>query len=899
MACCLRPVLAAFLVIFGLGSKQSSWAQMGSTIMGTIRDGSGAAVSGADVSLESHNLPEGVQTTVANDRGVYRFPDLSPASYDLTATRAGLQAVTRANLRVPVGTTLTVDFVLRERGASARITVNEPGPVVDVTSPSLTTQFGREELESLPFDRINGVLALTPGVTGRSALGSGPDTNQSMIDGSATVLTFRGGTAGVAIHPYWVEEVQVVAVGANANSGEFSGVVGNVALRSGSNRLSGLFEFRTTPSTWQADNRNSLPDTLREQFRPEEIVSRWATNAQAGGPIRRDRLFFFSGLLYTRNTSFSAGSLATTPQESRWPVVFTKITGTLTRNVNVEGFVNRDEFHSKGGLGRNQLPETAGQTDALVYAWNGRVTWTATSRTLVEVRTNGLDFRLTSLPTERRAGPPPRRDRITQIMSGNAGTFADEFARRIQAGAGVTRFVDGVFGNGHEFQAGVEYDRLTFHTVSGYPGGRFYMDAGGLPELVLLWDGSTIDSTGARTTIYLQNQWRATSRVSIHAGARMAFNRGSVPNKGTVFKTRPISPRLALAWDVGSDHKTVVRAGFSRLHEGLSPTTWDFLSTSGVTPTITARVLGPDTFQELMRSATVNVALDENVAHAHVDQYLVGIEREVLPSVSLKVQYVRRHFNEIWAFIDTGSRYGPVERRDPGPDGLPGTADDGAVLTVYNVLNPNQQFPVLTNPDQAFRRYDAVQVIGEKHVSGDWQLLAGYTWSRTRGTVGNAGGENRAAGGDTGRGGNFFNPNRAINAEGRPNPDSPHQVNLQGTYFVRAWGGANISGSYQYLSGRAWERSATLTGFAQGNITVRVEPRGTRRGDAGSTLALRLEKTIPLRGPGRTAGIYVDLFNVMNQGVPVGIQALSGATFGQPSQWSQPRTVQVAVRVKF
>ena len=198
-----------------------------------------------------------------------------------------------------------------------------------------------------------------------------------------------------------------------------------------------------------------------------------------------------------------------------------------------------------------------------------------------------------------------------------------------------------------------------------------------------------------------------------------------------------------------------------------------------------------------------------------------------------------------------------------------------------------------------FAGYDAVQLIGEKHVSRNWQLLAAYTWSRTRGTVNTANGENRATGGDTGRGGVFFNPNRFLNAEGRSNPDIPHQMNIQGTYRVPAWGGVNVSGSYRYLSGNAWGRTTTITGLAQGNQIVRVEPRGTRRIEASSTLDVRLEKTVPLGGSGRTAGMYFDIFNVMNQGVALGVQEISGTMFGQPNGWTVPRRVQVAARFKF
>jgi hypothetical protein len=444
----------------------------------------------------------------------------------------------------------------------------------------------------------------------------------------------------------------------------------------------------------------------------------------------------------------------------------------------------------------------------------------------------------------------------------------------------------------------MEHDRMSFRSVSGFPGGRSFTDASGVPEQVVLWAGDTIESSGRRTTLYVQDAWKAADRLSIDAGARFALNRGAVPDKGTVFRTNPVSPRLGLAWDVAPDHKTVVRAAYGRFHEGLYPSVYDFLNTSSLTPRINARVLGPESFQELNRTATTTVAVDDDVAHAYMDQYLVGVEREVLPSVSLRAQYIRRNFEDIWAFVDRGSRYTAVQRRDTGPDGLLGTPDDGSLVNMFSLLNPGQSFPVLTNPNGAFRRYDAVQVIGEKHISRNWQLLAAYTWSRTRGTVNAQNGENRANGTDTGRNGVFFNPNQAINAEGRSSPDFPHQVNVQGTYFLSAWGGVNVSGSYRYLSGGAWGRVAQTTGQAQGNQNVRIEPRGTRRIDGSSTLDLRLEKTIPL-GSSRTAGLYFDIFNVMNQGVALAVQEVSGATFGQPTNWSTPRSGQVAVRFKF
>lgn len=152
-------------------------------------------------------------------------------------------------------------------------------------------------------------------------------------------------------------------------------------------------------------------------------------------------------------------------------------------------------------------------------------------------------------------------------------------------------------------------------------------------------------------------------------------------------------------------------------------------------------------------------------------------------------------------------------------------------------------------------------MIGETHTPR-WQLLAAYTSSRTRGSVNNGNGENRASGADTGQAalGVFFNPNRSINAEALSSGDSPHQLNIQGTYLMPVWGGIRLSGQCRYFGGLAWGRVATITGLAQGNQVVRIEPRGTERLESVAQMDLSLEKTFPLGGR-RSAGIYADAFN--------------------------------------
>ena len=202
---------------------------------------------------------------------------------------------------------------------------------------------------------------------------------------------------------------------------------------------------------------------------------------------------------------------------------------------------------------------------------------------------------------------------------------------------------------------------------------------------------------------------------------------------------------------------------------------------------------------------------------------------------------------------------------------------------MFNLLNPGQSFLVLTAPEGAFRRYDGVQLIGQRRFARNWQLLAAYTWSSTRGIGPGA----------------FANPNNRINAEGPTPSDFRHQASVQGVYQIPIWGGVSVSGDYSYLSGGAWGRTATITGLRQGNLIVRIEPVGTRRTDPSSQVDLRVEKTFRVGSSGPTVGIYVDVFNLTNQGIALGIIEASGGTFGTPSTWSSARSARVAGRIKF
>jgi hypothetical protein len=907
-------------LFFMLAAAGPASAQTRARIVGVIHDPSDAVLPGVTVTVTSPALVGGDQTDVSGADGTYRFVELLPGLYTVTATLQGFKKVQRPDIRVEFGTTITIDFALSVANVAETITV-QGSPTVDIKTAAAPNKLATEQLENLPLlsDRRSSsdVINLAPGTVLNSAYGGARQSaNNLMIDGQTVNLPQSAGTNSSFVNNNWLEEIQIVGLGANAEYGEFSGVGANMVLRAGSNRFSGLGEYVYGRNSWVSDNRQTLSATLQTKFAPQQLLKSLDSTLQIGGPIRTNRVFFFAGLEYYHRSVLPAGALGNVPADERWPRAVGKINWAASQTIKVEGFVEADRDNLTGNAaGSTTAPEATSLNQAPKVLWNGRVTWTPTNRTMIEFRNGGLGYEQRIFPTPPGTidGPAPHRDTVTGINSVNVAGFRQLDEKRLLTGASVTHYVDHFAGNSHQLKFGVEFERTENKLYTGYPGGLLFQDLSGQPNQVKIWAGDRTDGIGKRTSVYAQDSWQLNDRLTIEPGVRLSLNRGSVPDHGTVFKTNPVSPRIGVAWDVFGDHKTVARASWGRFHDPNFTTFYEFMNTSTESVRITAKVLGPDSYQELSRiTPASNFGIDPNIKQSFTDHVLVGAEREVFRDVSVGAQYIGMRFRNIVGFRDTGSIYAPATAPDPGPDGKLGTADDGGTITVYSLTNPGNAFLMLTNPSGAFRHYDAFQLIGRKRFSHNWQAQLSWTHSKTYGSVNNVINENTGTGADTGMSGEFANPNKAINATGPSAIGFPNQVNLNGTYqlpSLRFVGGARISGVFHYNTGAPWGRTAVITAASatpalkQGNETVRIEARGTERTGPLHQLDLRVEKTFALRALGRAgASLYADVFNVNNQGVVGGLMAVtetSGANLGLPVVWANPRTLQVGVKFTY
>jgi hypothetical protein len=427
------------------------------------------------------------------------------------------------------------------------------------------------------------------------------------------------------------------------------------------------------------------------------------------------------------------------------------------------------------------------------------------------------------------------------------------------------------------------------------------VDFDAVPGYVYLEGERRTQSDAYRTTIFLQDSWSLGGRITLEPGVRVAFNRGKA-SQGTVLSTNPTSPRIGVAWDVGQEHKTVLRGHYGRYHDALLNAHNTALDTQELPPTIEALVVGPDQFVELSRSVSaLSYTSDPDVLQPYFDQWVAGIEHQLPHLTALTVQVIHRTYGNLFGYTDLGSVYEPIQRPDPGIDGLVGTSDDGPPIAMFSKTNPGQELYYLTNLSGAYRRYTALQLIGRRQQGRLWQFQGSYTWSNSRGNADN-GLNSNATGPDLGANGIGADPNRPINGDGSTTFDFAHEVKLLGTWRLPQWGGLNFSTVYQYHTGVAWGRTVAVPGQFV-TFGVRVEPRGTRRTPALNTLDLRVEKTFTFGQDGRI-GVFADMMNLTNQGIPDPsfrrpVVTFSGPSFGQPQFWLPPRIVYAAVRASF
>ena len=296
------------LYVCALTMLLSSRAYAQSAIIGVVRDVSGATMPGVTVEAASPVLIEKVRAVVTDGNGSYRITDLRPGLYTISFSLPGFSTYRREGFELPADFTATLNAELKVGALEETITVTGESPIVDVSSTSRVTVLNREVLDAVPTGRtiygmsqlVTGVALNQPDVGGSRAMqqtymstrGLTSANNIVQIDGLMINGLDGDGAVQQYINNQMIQEMTYTTAGAGADVSP-GGVRVNVVMKDGGNQHNGSFFGAWNDGAWQSDNMT--PALQASGLRAVDKIKKiYEFSAGLGGPIKRDRLWYFA-----------------------------------------------------------------------------------------------------------------------------------------------------------------------------------------------------------------------------------------------------------------------------------------------------------------------------------------------------------------------------------------------------------------------------------------------------------------------------------------------------------------------------------------------------------------------------------------------------------------------------
>ena len=311
-------VLIAALVFF---SSTAAHAQ--ASFAGVVRDASGAVLPGVTVEAASQALIEKVRSVVTDDTGQYRIVDLRPGTYSITFTLTGFSTVKREGLELAGSGTIAVNAELKVGSLEETITVTGETPVVDIQNSARQAVLSGDAVATVPAARSwNGILLLQPGITGDPGQvqlvpsmiifgGHGGPTQEGrlLVDGmNVGASRGGGGVSGYTVDTGNLQEVTFRSTG-GLGEAETGGPYMNIIPKTGGNTFHGSFVESFSNQSLQASN---YTDALKNAGLrvPGKLLTLYDHSGSLGGPIMKDRLWFYSIVRYLGNGQSVPGMFA-------------------------------------------------------------------------------------------------------------------------------------------------------------------------------------------------------------------------------------------------------------------------------------------------------------------------------------------------------------------------------------------------------------------------------------------------------------------------------------------------------------------------------------------------------------------------------------------------------------
>jgi outer membrane receptor protein involved in Fe transport len=899
----IRYLVLALLAL-ALASPMA-FAQTSGSVSGTVTDETGAVVPGVSVEISGPDL-QGVRTSITDAQGRYRFLNIPAGDgYKVTATMSGFQTTSRGALHVFLGQEATVNIQVKAALTEA-ITVVGESPLVDVTKTTTGVNITASQFDSLPTARnFQQLTTLAPGVTlemgdhdsrfvnsPNVGASSAPENNY-IIDGvSATDPRF--GTSGTNLTMNFVQEVQVMTGGYGAEYGRSTGGVFNVVTKSGGNQFHGdVFTYYRNKS-WSPSN------VVRRRNKETTDYFDGDTNADfgasLGGPLVKDKLWFFLAADPTRRTTYIGGSVsggvaapsAGQKYDTDTNIFAGKLTFTPSPNHTLVFTAFGDPTTQSGWLGRpNSDPGAALRLQKTgSYNYAARYNGILSPKWLLEASVGRHHQRNELQPDSDIGRTVPRQidETIGQYDYGGFQRYQTDKADRDAFALRFTNFV-----GSHEIKYGFDVERNNYdgdlhelwYRYFGYSGSRGGTYIQGRDYSVI---GKGTTSNGA---LYLQDNWKITPSLQLNLGLRYeeqwldSANNVAVANASeadscivngecrTVNRLKlknNWAPRLGLVWDPLQNGRSKVYGFWGRFYEAI-PLDLNIRAINGESYIITQWV-NPNpaidqanwhnpsgspldingTWSNYRQSTlTAITPLDDQLKAQYQDEWIVGSDYQFSNAWSVGARFVDRELKRV--IEDFGTFTNPA---------------DPTELTGYVIGNPSEgSFGAVY--DAPKRYYRALEFTLQRAKVDNWQLYSSFVYAKAKGNY-----EGLYISGydqlDPNITALYDIPSFLNNAYGTLRADKPYQFKLHGAYTFPF--GLTLSEGFFLSAGIpiSAQGPEIVNGYGDGTIWLKT------RGSEGRTPAywqfdLHADYDIPVfaKGSGKRLTVILDAFNIFDR----------------------------------
>jgi hypothetical protein len=776
-------VAAVFLLSAAVGLAQTGEGGL----RGYVKDEQGGVLPGVTITASSPDRL-GSASAVTDREGYYRLINLKPGTYTITAEMQGFSKAQHPGILIRAGNTFALDMTLKVGRLEEAVTVQADSPMLEVSKPNNVLNFDGEFQRHMPIaSRRNwsDFLELTPGVLARP-----------FDDGSGRMVYFGHGTEhfahviqleGTLASNYhdaqvtyvgmgadMIQDIQVKTGGVDASTPLGTGLAMNVVTKSGGNSFKGSVGYAYQPFEWN-DNNVANCTEFKTPFGAGRVAVSCdparaggtpttarvnQLDASFGGPIRKDKVWFFGSIRKARSESgisrtpievqriqtwFPNKELFNNYTDTLQP--YAKITARLNSRHELQAFYQYDRLTLSGDREYNYEPIFVTATGGGLYGaklqsiWGRNVTTTFTASYNDKGGSDKSTF-------DKAPGSGPQitiheraslqggllRGSGRVLEGGNVGAFTLLPASQIIVRGDLTWFKEG-WGGTHEFQSGFfaaprnRYDAQTQYVNEGFVAEDQVMrdpnnPAAGLVPFHRVYRSPTSVNTreahDRNIGFYVQDTWRPSSRLTLNMGMRLDLVRRYDGIFDIVREdSTEIGPRFGFSYMVTRDAKNVMRGSFVRVHEQV-------MGRDGVTLFGGGDVAGQrdlydndldGTFEteRISPARTATLAANEFDPDLHqpfIDEGILGFRKQFRWQLSVDIAGIWRKYQHNYAQLEINGFW-------PSAPGQP--------FGGFGKVDPNRGIVYQqTNNRWSTLNYRAIEITVAKNFSRGFQFVGGF-----------------------------------------------------------------------------------------------------------------------------------------------------------------------------